>query len=53
MTLHADVDLPEPMAELSLKQKERLLTGANLWSLHPEFAVGLRCIVQGIPCHRS
>src|SRR3954449_3107078 len=30
------------LAELSLEQKVRLLTGADFWSLHAEPAIGLR-----------
>ena len=38
---HLDVLL----ARLTLRQKVRLLTGADFWSLHPEPAVGLRALV--------
>ncbi len=38
---HLDVLL----ARLTLRQKVRLLTGADFWSLHPEPAVGLRTVV--------
>ncbi|HET8979744.1 MAG TPA: glycoside hydrolase family 3 C-terminal domain-containing protein [Solirubrobacteraceae bacterium] len=38
-------DLAARVAALSLKQKVRLLTGADLWTLHAEPAVGLRRIV--------
>jgi beta-glucosidase len=43
--VHADVDLEKRVAALSLEQKVRLLTGADVWSLHPEPAVGLRRLV--------
>ena len=45
MLVHADVDLEKRVAALSLEQKVRLLTGADVWSLHPEPAVGLRRLV--------
>lgn len=35
----------EALAALSLEQKVRLLTGADVWSTHPEPAIGLRRIV--------
>jgi Fibronectin type III-like domain len=37
--------LAERLLSLSLEQKVRLLTGADLWSLHPEPDVGLRRLV--------
>ncbi|MDQ4214915.1 family 1 glycosylhydrolase [Microbacterium sp. ASV81] len=39
-TRHADA-----LARLTLEQKVRLLTGASVWSLHGESAIGLRGIV--------
>jgi beta-glucosidase len=44
MSVHDD-DLRKRLAELSLDQKVRLLTGADFWSLYPEPAVGLRRLV--------
>src|SRR4051794_19778909 len=38
-------DLAERVAALTLKQKVRLLTGADFWSLYPEPAAGLRRLV--------
>ncbi|WP_437875500.1 beta-glucosidase [Sorangium sp. So ce513] len=35
----------DALAALSLEQKVRLLTGADVWSTHPEPAIGLRRIV--------
>ena len=43
--VHDDVDLEKLVAQLTLAQKVRLLTGADFWSLHPEPAVGLRRLV--------
>src|SRR4051812_11626879 len=43
--VHDDVDLEKRVAELTLEQKVRLLTGADFWSLHPEPATGLRRLV--------
>jgi beta-glucosidase len=45
----ADVDeaeLTARLGQLSLEQKVRLLTGADIWSLHPEPAIGLRRVVM-------
>ena len=33
------------LKKLTLEQKVRLLTGADLWHCHPEPAIGLRAIV--------
>ena len=40
-----DAVLAERLKALSLEQKVRLLTGADIWALHPEPAVGLRRLV--------
>jgi beta-glucosidase len=40
-----DSMLRERVAALSLEQKIRLLTGADMWALHPEPAAGLRRLV--------
>ncbi|WP_232806934.1 beta-glucosidase family protein [Geodermatophilus chilensis] len=40
-----DDDLRARLDQLDLEQKVRLLTGADVWSLHPEPAVGLRRLV--------
>ena len=37
--------LQERLHRLSLEQKVRLLTGADIWALHPEPAIGLRRVV--------
>ena len=37
-----DDDLRERLDRLDLERRVRLLTGADVWSLHPEPAVGLR-----------
>jgi hypothetical protein len=37
--------LRERVAQLTLEQKVRLLTGADFWGLHPEPAIGLRRLV--------
>ncbi|MBB5785482.1 beta-glucosidase family protein [Jiangella mangrovi] len=50
MTPADDVLLPL-VGKLSLEQKVRLLTGADLWSTHPEPAIGLgRVVVSDGPC---
>jgi beta-glucosidase len=47
----ADADLLPLVAKLTLEQKVRLLTGAGLWSTHPEPAIGLRrVVVSDGPC---
>jgi beta-glucosidase len=38
-------DLTTLLARLSLEQKVRLLTGADVWALHPEPRIGLRRLV--------
>lgn len=38
-------DLDARLAALSLEQKVRLLTGADMWAVHPEPAAGLRRLV--------
>jgi len=40
-----DPDVDELLGRLDLRQKVRLLTGADLWALHAEPAVGLRRMV--------
>ncbi|SHF07073.1 beta-glucosidase family protein [Streptoalloteichus hindustanus] len=37
--------LRDRLAQLTLEQKVRLLTGASTWTLHPEPAVGLRSLL--------
>ncbi|HUH07474.1 MAG TPA: glycoside hydrolase family 3 C-terminal domain-containing protein [Egibacteraceae bacterium] len=39
-------ELRERASRLSLDQKVRLLTGADVWSLHPEPSIGLRRLVM-------
>ncbi len=45
MTESLDPALKTLLDELDLEQKVRLLTGADMWGLHPEPAIGLRRIV--------
>src|SRR4051794_11240961 len=47
MTDDVDVEavLRERLAALSLESKVRLLTGADMWALHPEPAIGLDRVV--------
>jgi beta-glucosidase len=40
-----EVRLAERVAELSLEQKVRLLTGADIWALHAEPSIGMRRMV--------
>jgi beta-glucosidase len=40
-----DALLRDRLARLGVEQKVRLLTGADIWALHPEPAVGLRRVV--------
>src|SRR5437870_11846048 len=44
-TIGPDARLDQLLACLSLEQKVRLLTGADLWSTWPEPAIGLRRMV--------
>ena len=44
-TIGPDARLDQLLASLSLEQKVRLLTGADLWSTWPEPQIGLRRIV--------
>jgi beta-glucosidase len=40
-----EAELAARLGRLSLEQKVRLLTGADIWALHPEPAIGLRRLV--------
>jgi beta-glucosidase len=45
MTTVDDAELAARLRALTLEQKVRLLTGADIWALHPEPGVGLRQVV--------
>ncbi len=40
-----EAELQSRLGKLSLEQKVRLLTGADIWTLYPEPAIGLRAVV--------
>jgi beta-glucosidase len=40
-----EAELPDRLAQLSLEQKVKLMTGADIWPLHPMPDIGLRRLV--------
>jgi beta-glucosidase len=44
-TVDHEVELAGRLAQLSLEQKVQLMTGADIWSLHPMPDIGLRRLI--------
>jgi beta-glucosidase len=40
-----EVEIASRLAQLSLEEKVRLMTGADIWALHPMPTIGLRRLV--------
>jgi beta-glucosidase len=44
-TVDHEAEIAGRLAQLSLEEKVRLMTGADIWSLHPMRSIGLRRLV--------